>query len=277
MYNAEVIRVSLMNALPRGNTWHTLFYLRRSTLKKKDAIQRFEEIAAQNRFKGWSLVGGYEFGENIPFFGKVLKYKLRTGNGEEEYFSLLRHFGWVVVFGVTNLRDNIYPNTDAGQHVITLCQWKPGVNKASWELPPGGIGKVPPGAGGGEILEKTQESYLKETGYGGGDWTYLGHIMIETGKYRGAGPDDHGLPAHMFLATELEKRSGARNPNPNEIMETILVPLEEFNDVIDSGLFVEASALPCALLALRKLGQLKSVPTSRMETAPEIIGQIGRR
>jgi len=128
-----------------------------------------------------------------------------------------------------------------------------------------------------EILARTKESYLKETGYGEGNWSYLGHVMIETGKYRGAGPDDHGLPAHMFLATELEKEAGARNPNKNEIMETVFVPLDEFNDVIDSGLFMEASALPCALLALRKLKGFKSMPTSRMETAPEIMDELGRR
>ncbi|MEI7620368.1 MAG: hypothetical protein WCJ57_02250 [Candidatus Falkowbacteria bacterium] len=208
-------------------------------------IRKFQEISGQERFKGWPLVGGYELGAKIPFFGQELKYTLRTGNGDEEYYSLIRSFGWVVVFGVT---DN--------QKVLTLVQWKPGVNCASWELPPGGIGKLAPGASQAEITEKSQDIYLKETGYGEGKWEYLGNSVIETGKYRGAGPDDHGLLAHMYLATDLKKISDARQPNRNEIMETLEVPLDEFRAVLESGLFREVSAVNCAMLALLKLGAI---------------------
>lgn len=207
------------------------------------AVERFRQIAAEERFRGWPLVGEYRLGDKIPFFGQVLEYQLKTGRGVEDYFSLIRSFGWVVVFGLT------------GNHqVVTLVQWKPGVNQASWELPPGGIGRTDPGMSEDVILAKTQEVYLRETGFGGGEWDYLGRVVIETGKYRGAGPDDHGLAAHMFLATGLSQMVDQRNPAPNEIMETLMIPLEEFWEVIDSGLFVEASALSCALLALRKLG-----------------------
>jgi len=212
------------------------------------ATARFKELAGEERFRGWPLVGEAELGYKIPFFGQVLAYKLRTGNGVEEYYSLLRHFGWSVCFGVTT----------EGQ-VITLVQWKPGINQAGWELPPGGIGRIKPDALPDEILARTQEAYLRETGYGEGRWHYLGRVMIETGKYRGAGPEDHGLPAHLFLATGLEKTAEARKPNANEIMANLMVPLEEFEEVIDSGLFVETSAVPCALLALRKLKRLGQV------------------
>lgn len=209
---------------------------------QKDAVQRFKELAAEKRFKGWPLVGEYEFGEKIPFFGQMLNYQLQTGNGVENYTSLLRHFGWVVVFGVT--KDN---------KVITLAQWKPGLNQADWVLPPGGIGRVKPGATQEELLAKTREFYLKETGYAGGEWTYLGNVLIETGKFRGASPEDHGLPAHMYLAVDLEEQQEARKPNLNEIMETVMVPLDEWDAVIASKLFKECSSLPCALLALEEL------------------------
>src|SRR3990167_11201173 len=153
------------------------------------ATARFKELAGEERFRGWPLVGEAELGYKIPFFGQVLAYKLRTGNGVEEYYSLLRHFGWSVCFGVTT----------EGQ-VITLVQWKPGINQASWELPPGGIGKIEENTSRKTILKKTQEVYLNETGYGNGAWQYLGYVMIETGKYRGATPDSHGFRAHMWLA-----------------------------------------------------------------------------
>jgi len=206
-------------------------------------LDRFKEIAGQKKFKGWPLVGNYELGEKIPFFGQVLKSTLRTGNGDEDYHSIIRHFGWVVVFGVTE-----------DKKVPTLVQWKPGVNCASWELPPGGIGKLTPGASLAEITSKSEEIYLKETGYGEGKWEYLGNSVIESGKYRGAGPDDHGLLAHLYLATDLKKISEARQRNRNEIMETLEVPLEEFRQVLESGYFKETSAVNCAFLALAKLG-----------------------
>ena len=220
------------------------------------AIDKFLELASEDRFRGWPLVGEPELGPKIPFFGQTLNYKLETGNGVEDYTSILRHFGWAVVFGVVNLRDNTYPNTDFSPHVPTLCQWKPGVNQASWELPPGGIGKVDPNATLDEITKKTKEAYLKETGFGGGTFQHLGNIIIETGKYRGAGPYDHGLRAHLFLATDLERAQDARKPNPNEIIETLMVPLQEFRKILESGLFVEESAVACAYKALIEIGHL---------------------
>jgi hypothetical protein len=39
-------------------------------------------------------------------------------------------------------------------------------------------------------------------------------------------------------------------------METLEIPLEDFQDVIESGLFKETSALSCALLALIQLDKL---------------------
>ena len=76
------------------------------------------------------------------------------------------------------------------------------------------IGKLSPEATAEEILTRTREVYLKETGFGGGQFQYLGRTMIETGKYRGAGPGDHGLAAHMFLATDLRQIADAREPTP---------------------------------------------------------------
>lgn len=211
------------------------------------AVDRFLELAHEDRFKGWPVVGEPELGPKIPWFGQTLNYQLETPKGIEDYTSIIRHFGWAVVFGVTKGPDKMVP---------TLCQWKPGVNQASWELPPGGIGKIDPGVSLHEIKETTEAAYLKETGLGNGCWSYLGHVMIETAKFRGAGPENHGLPAHLFLAEELESLQDARHPEPNEIMETIMVPIGEFMEVLQSGYFVETSARNCAYDALVKLKAL---------------------
>lgn len=212
----------------------------------QSAVERFRRLAGEDRFRGWPVVGEYEDGPDIPFFGHPINYKLQTPNGLEPYTSIVRSFGWVVVFGVT--KDDM---------VLTLCQWKPGVNCASCELPPGGIGKVTPDMSLDDIMEKTKEVYLRETGFGAGKWTGLGHVIIESGKFRGAGPDDHGLKAHLAMATDLEQLQGARQPNANEIMETLQVPLNEFPDLLRSGLFVETSAVACAYKALLRLGRLR--------------------
>lgn len=208
------------------------------------AVDKFEQLAAEKRFKGWPVVGEPELGPKIPWFGRTLNYKLQTPNGIEDYTSIIRHFGWAVVFGVTKGPD---------PQVVTLCQWKPGVNCASWELPPGGIGKIDPGATAEEITAATEAAFLKETGLGNVPFQYLDHVMIETGKFRGAGPDDHGLPAHLFLADGLERVQDARDPEANEIMETLMVPLSQFMEVLNSGHFTETSAVACAYKALVQL------------------------
>jgi len=53
------------------------------------AVERFRIIAAQDRFKGWPLIGEPELGPKIPYFGGTLNYKLQTGNGVEDYTSIL--------------------------------------------------------------------------------------------------------------------------------------------------------------------------------------------
>jgi hypothetical protein len=209
------------------------------------AIENFLKISTEERFKGWSVVGDYISKTEIPFFGETLDFQLETGNGVEDYTCILRQFGWVVTFGL-NEEGN----------VITLVQWKPGVNRASWELPPGGIGKVNSNITEDERLDITQEIYLRETGFGDGEWKKLGQIMMDSAKYRGTKPDDHGFFAHLYLATGLKHQSEARDLNPNEIMQTLMVPIEEFKDVILSGHFAEASAVVCAFLALNELGKL---------------------
>lgn len=209
-----------------------------------NAVKKFQTIANEPQFAGWPIIGKPRIWKRkIPFFGKIMQYHLKTGNGKESYYSIIRNFGWAVCFGVTT--DN---------NVITLVQWKPGVNQASWELPPGGIGPIAPGTELEEIQSVTEKAYLKETGYGKGNFSYLGHIIIESGKYRGSGPNEHGLPAHLFMARNLVKMQEARDPEKNEIMRTLEVPFEEFQEVLDSGLFVEASAVACAYKALCKLG-----------------------
>lgn len=180
----------------------------------------------------------------IPFFGKVIKQVRDVHGTPTEYFNILRQFGWAVTFGVT---DSLM--------VPTLIQWKPGHNHGGWELPPGGIGKIAEDAPLELILEKTQTAYQKETGYGEGTWEYLGHVIIETGKYRGATPNSRGLLAHLFIAKNLHKIQEPKHAS-NEIIHPLEVPLSDFRQVLESGLFTEESVVPCSYKALIRLGKL---------------------
>jgi hypothetical protein len=193
------------------------------------------------------MVGRPYFSPHIPFFGKIAKFQLQTGDGKiQNYTSVIRPFGWSVCFGVTRQ-----------EKVVTLCQWKHGVNRASLEFSPGGIGEIDSETTLEKITERTELGFLRETGYGNGNFRYLGYVEIETGMYRGVDFESHGYPAHLFLATELEYIPNAQSLGPNDIIETLLVPLAEFPEILASGILTETSAVACAYKALEELGILK--------------------
>lgn len=187
---------------------------------------------------GWPTISRESF-VSIPFFGEIIKETRNINGKPHDYWNVIRHFGWSVTFGITH----------DSEEVLTLIQWKPGVNRGSWELPPGGIGKIAEDSSQEIILQRTKDVYLRETGYGGGNWSYLGHILIETGKYRGASSDSNGLRAHMWLAENLVNQSTIAHAD-NELIKVFPVPVRDFRKVLESGLFVEESAVVCAYKAL---------------------------
>lgn len=209
-----------------------------------DVVKRARELLQNKWGEGWPIIGRKTFAK-IPFYGEVVEETRLVKGVEKPYFPIVRQSGWAVVFGVS------FDERD----VLTLIQWKPGVNRGSWELPPGGIGSFMEDAPIKTILERTKEIYRKETGYGDGEWIHLDHIAIETGMYRGATVDSHGFRAHLFLADGLRRISGTEHQQ-NEMIELFPVPLQEFRQVLESGLFVEESAVVCAYKALVKLGFL---------------------
>lgn len=208
-----------------------------------DIIRKAERLIKELG-TGWPVISSEET-ITIPYFGKVLKQVRSVGQKQVEYYNLLRHFGWSVVFGLT--KEN---------NVLTIIQWKPGVNKGVWELPPGGIGKVAEDAPLNLILERTKEFFQKETGYGKGDWQYLDWIGIETGKYRGATAESHGFRAHLWLATDLEKVSDLDHA-PEEKIKILPVPVNELPKITRRNLISEESAVCCIYRAFIKLGILK--------------------
>lgn len=122
-------------------------------------IVEFQRLAAEERFRlGWPVLETPTVFAEIPWYGKVFKEMRRDPDGSPHaWYPIERGFGWVVVFGVTKNGD-----------VPTLCQWKNGVNCATWELPPGGVKALRPNMTEEESLEAIQAAYLKETGFGQG-------------------------------------------------------------------------------------------------------------
>lgn len=210
----------------------------------RDIIIRAQQLLEKYN-QGWPILSQCELTE-IPYYGRVFEEQRLVSGTEESFYPIIRQFGWSMVFGVTSEKNE----------VLTLIQWKHGINQAEWRLPPGGIGEVSEDADITTILNKTREAYLQETGYQGAGWTYLGPMIIESGKYRGATLDSHGFAAHLWLADNLEEVAKP-NPPAGDVYEILPVPVREFSRILDSGLFVEESSLVCAYKALTALGILR--------------------
>lgn len=212
----------------------------------KSVADRFKEVVSRPEFKGWPVIGGYRDGLDIPYYGKIKEFTLQTPRGLEERRIFIRS-GWAVVFA-----------RDIKGDVIALCQWKPGSTANGvfhLEFSPGGIGFIAPGTTQEEILRRTQEVFLAETGYGGGCWESLGPPAIQESAWvRGASVDGHGLEAHLFMATGLEEIAEPE-PNSNEIIQVFKFSLDEIVEVYNAGLLAENSAEIATLRSLGKLGR----------------------
>ena len=87
---------------------------------------------------------------------------------------------------------NIVPVT-TDNHVILVRQYRFGVSKVTLEIPGGLIDS------GEDSLRAAQRELLEETGYGGGEWIYLGAVQPN--------PAFHTNLCHHWLAKNVSKVS----------------------------------------------------------------------
>jgi len=123
-------------------------------------------------------------------------------------------------------------------HVVLLRQYRPTLDEVLWEIP-AGMRDV-----AGEPIEVCARRELaEETGYRGGNWTFLGTIAQS--------PGISSSIAHLFLATGVTPGTPLPQGPEEDAMSVHVVPLDEAVSMIDRGEIVNALAVIGILRAVR--------------------------
>ena len=166
----------------------------------------------------------------LIFDGKVLHVyldgiALPDGNsGEREY---IRHIGAVCVIPVTESRE-----------VICVRQYRYAVGEMLLEIPAGKLDFK-----GENTAEAAMRELREETGARCGRLTYLG-------KYLGS-PAILDECIHMYMAEELS--FGDTDPDDDEFIDTVRVPLDELVDMVMDGKIPDGKTQAAVLRAARML------------------------
>ena len=192
-----------------------------TVMKFSEDISKFEEKEVSSR---------------LIYDGNILhvyRDEITLPDGKPAYREYNRHIGAVCVI----------PITDKGE-VICVRQYRYPVAEVLLEIPAGKLdykGEDPEGAVRRELRE--------ETGAVCDRLTYLGKFL--------------GSPAildeciHMYMAEELT--FGDTDPDEDEFIETVRIPLDELVDMVMRGEVPDAKTQVAALRARKLLSERKSL------------------
>ena len=122
---------------------------------------------------------------------------------------------------------NCIATTEDGR-IVLVEQHRFGIGSCTLE-PPGGT--VEPGE---SPFEAMQRELVEETGYGGGEWSYLGAVEPN--------PALHPHLCHHYLATGVRPISAPR-PADDEVMAVLLATPDEVRAAVQDGQIRHALAL----------------------------------
>jgi ADP-ribose pyrophosphatase len=159
--------------------------------------------------ESWQLLG-----EKLVYNGhrKILARTFRLPDGREEVFEIVVSPASAAVLGLTS-----------DQKVVIAKQFRPGQQKVLMELPGGGVDP------GGDHRETVEREFLEETGYTG-DFTYIGQCYDSAYST---------WVRHHYVATNCHKVADQKL-DPNENIEVVELPLDEFKALIRSGQLTDA-------------------------------------
>ena len=158
--------------------------------------------------------------------GRIVDLSLeehRLPDGRSASFEIIRHSGGAAVL----------PVLDDGR-IVLIRQYRAAVGQTLWEIP---AGRLEPGEDAAAcVLRELRE----EAGYLAGDLEKLGDL------YPAVGYSDELI--HLYLARDLVPVP--RAPEPDEVIETFVLPIEDVRGMLRRGEIRDAKTQLALLLYL---------------------------
>lgn len=172
--------------------------------------------------------------EKYLYKGKIINLRLdeiELPNGEPATREVVEHPGGVCIAALTN--DN---------HLLFVNQYRYPYKKELLEIP---AGKLSPGE---DPLECAKRELLEETGAAAEEFRFIGQL------YPSPGYCDEII--HMYFAKV--NTEGDPQPDNDEFLEVIKIPLEKAVDMVLSGTLADAKTQAAVLkvFTLKNRGQL---------------------
>lgn len=166
-----------------------------------------------------------------PLF-RVVREEVREPGEKITQRDVIRHNGSVVILAV-------YDSSRKDPLIVMERQYRHAAGQYLWEVPAGKMDE------GEDRLAAAKRELKEETGYRARKWTKLVRYF--------ASPGFLGEWMQVFLAEGLIE--GEAEPEEDELLEVVLVPLSEVLRMIDAGKILDGKTLVSVQLYARHRGR----------------------